>query len=230
MEFRDAKFYAQPTLFREDRLRGKVEVIAVPFVDGGHICKNVEQALMIVRSLKELHDAGFVHGDIRGLNVVFSHDSSAQFIDYDFGGKRGEVNYPPGYKCCLLDGYRVSAEEEKPIEVAHDVKALVFVLTNIHRVCLVSGDSSASPDPAASAKEDKIFSLEGKLRRAKTLDIMEEILRELAAIIPGPKCEFKPEPEYAKYIGNVVSTERPAVTPDRRVSHPKSEKRQKPDA
>ena len=229
MEFRDAKFYAQPTLFREDRLRGKVEVIAVPFVDGGHICKNVEQALMIVRSLKELHDAGFVHGDIRGLNVVFSRDSSAQFIDYDFGGKRGEVNYPPGYKCCLLDGYRVSAEEEKPIEVAHDVKALVFVLTNIHRVCLVSGDSSASPDPAASAKEDKIFSLHYKLQTSETLDDMERFLIELAAV-PDPNFEYEPESEYANYIGNVVSTERPAVTPDRRVSHPKSEKRQKLDA
>ena len=75
------------TLFTDKSLntKGVIEVIAHPFYEGSHVCSHIDQAIAVAIDLKNLHDAGFVHGDIRGLNVVFG--SASCLIDFDFGGK-----------------------------------------------------------------------------------------------------------------------------------------------
>ena len=37
---------------------GKVEVIAVPFQNGSHECKNIDQAIQIVEWLQDMHNEG----------------------------------------------------------------------------------------------------------------------------------------------------------------------------
>ena len=64
IEFRDKKYASQSCLFRSDKLCGKVEVIAVPFISGSHYCSTVKEALCLIRFLKNMHADGFVHGDI----------------------------------------------------------------------------------------------------------------------------------------------------------------------
>jgi hypothetical protein len=90
--------------------RGKLKVIAVPFIEGSHCPKKKDQLLGVAKFLKKMHDNGFVHGDIRLLNIVFTekHEDS-QLIDLDFGGKDDDDSlvYPPGYKEVLRDGHRV---------------------------------------------------------------------------------------------------------------------------
>ena len=212
MEFRVDKFYSESTIFRDDSIGGKVEMIAVPFLEGGHICKSLAQAQSIVNHLKSLHKANFVHGDIRGLNMVFSNNSNeAQFIDFDFGGKLGEVRFPPGYKKYLGDGRREGATATGQIEFTHDTAALVYVLAFEHGV--------------STSSSTEILSLFYCLQRAETLGTIEECLEELKKL--EPDMEFEANNDYKNYVGTVLSTERPAVTPEKTVVHHGVEKKQK---
>ena len=43
----------------------------------------------VIQQLSEMHSAGFVHGDIRLANMVFSGDNDSHLIDFDFVGKPG---------------------------------------------------------------------------------------------------------------------------------------------
>ncbi|KAF8079189.1 hypothetical protein FPV67DRAFT_1604454 [Lyophyllum atratum] len=50
----------------------------------------------VKHSLTRLHDAGFVHGDVRNINLMFTKGSEAKFrlVDFDWAGTIGEVRYP----------------------------------------------------------------------------------------------------------------------------------------
>ncbi|KAH0828842.1 hypothetical protein J3R83DRAFT_3312 [Lanmaoa asiatica] len=43
--------------------------------------------------LKAFHHAGFVHGDIRDVNIVVSKTDVTRFmfVDFDWSGRKGEV-------------------------------------------------------------------------------------------------------------------------------------------
>ena len=75
---------------------GQVQVIAVPYIPGNHVCKSPDQALLLVSFMKLLHESGNVHGDIRAFNIVFGENNSnvAALIDFDFGGRENTVKYP----------------------------------------------------------------------------------------------------------------------------------------
>lgn len=44
IEFRDSTYLQHLTIFRSDGMCGKVEVIAVPFNPGTHVCSTVKEA------------------------------------------------------------------------------------------------------------------------------------------------------------------------------------------
>jgi hypothetical protein len=53
--------------------------------------------------VKDFHDAGFVHGDLRDANFVVTNsgvagakDRKIMLLDFDWGGKEGEVFFPSG--------------------------------------------------------------------------------------------------------------------------------------
>jgi serine/threonine protein kinase len=139
------------TLFRNNILPLPFELISALHVKGEHRCQTVDQDLASVKRLKEIHDNGFVHGDIRGMNIVFTENGQAEFIDFDFGGHYGVAKYPPGYICELRDGNRDSSAEEKfsLIEPEHDVTALAYVLGFLHTVTRDDNDSNVTK-PAGS--------------------------------------------------------------------------------
>ena len=91
--------------------QGRLEVIAVPHHDGRHFAKRLKEFLPIIDKLGELHKAGFVHGDIRGFNTIFSEVlGQGWLIDFDFGGNTnaeegGVLKYPRGYQDELTDGH-----------------------------------------------------------------------------------------------------------------------------
>jgi hypothetical protein len=88
-----------------------------------------------------LHQRGFVHGDIRGFNTVFSDDEgSSRLIDFDFGGDtaRTTIKYPEGYRPALEDGGRVGTGGQE-IEKWHDWYALAYLLFILHRLVYPAG-------------------------------------------------------------------------------------------
>jgi hypothetical protein len=56
----------------------------------------------IRRVLQVLHDGGFVHGDIRDVNMMTRHQWSSEetarnvlLLDFDWAGRQGATEYPP---------------------------------------------------------------------------------------------------------------------------------------
>jgi RIO-like serine/threonine protein kinase len=87
-------------------LRGFEEIpggwfmIVMDRVDGNHSPlkeSDLNDAMhgLITDAVTSLHQAGFVHGDLRPSNVVRSNDSGGiLLLDFDWAGKIGEVRYP----------------------------------------------------------------------------------------------------------------------------------------
>ncbi|KAL3907597.1 MAG: hypothetical protein SGILL_008806, partial [Bacillariaceae sp.] len=113
------------------KLEGKLQIIAVPFIDGQPVCKLGARAINLIDELQRLHKEGIVHGDIRGHNTV--HNSShSKFIDFDYSGDAGTVHYPKGYVSKLDDGRRTTIRST--IKKNHDVYALGKLLLRYHEV------------------------------------------------------------------------------------------------
>ena len=88
----------------------------------------------IIKALEKLHKDGFVHGDIRGFNTVFSeNEGEGWLIDFDFGGREGKTTtvIPSGYKFLLADGMRRGKGEER-VEKWHDWYALGQLIFYCH--------------------------------------------------------------------------------------------------
>ena len=149
--FRDPTYYQKEVFFSTERNKGgRVLAIAVDFIPGVHYFETIHQVSSIVKKLSQLHYAGYVHGDIRALNLVVQ-GNSAEFIDFDFCGKKNEVTYPPGYNELLKDGLR-KGKANQPITTHDDFMALksIFKLhePSIFKLHKPDDDSLAEKDQA----------------------------------------------------------------------------------
>jgi hypothetical protein len=127
-------------------VRGQLMVISIPFYNGCHWVKYLGEFIPIVEQLKELHAAGYVHGDIRCTNLIFPdktlkragiEETSDLFhlIDFDLGGKINgspPIRFPKGYETVVFDGRRDGARGE--ITKWHDWVALIQIIFLCHRV------------------------------------------------------------------------------------------------
>ena len=215
MAFRGETYYQESTLFRDDDMGGQIQVIAIPYIPGNHVCKSPKQALLLVAFMKLLHESGNVHGDIRAFNIVFGEDKNsdaAALIDFDFGGRENTVKYPPGYVSALDDGVRIG----KPcVEISkeHDIYALAHVLGKLHDV----------------SEEESVLNM-WHLGKSKTLEELERYSRNL--LTQG--AVFLPDRIFQKFLDDQVHTDRnegqtetgAAVTPSKEIkSGPKGVKR-----
>lgn len=116
------------------KFHGRLLILSVPYHKGRHYAKSLSEYIPLVKKLKALHESGFVHGDIRCFNIVFSEKDS-HFIDYDLGGKTDDKGdgppYPIGYVFSLRDGMRRGTEGEA-IRDVHDWSALVSAFFFFH--------------------------------------------------------------------------------------------------
>ncbi|KAE9399796.1 hypothetical protein BT96DRAFT_769871, partial [Gymnopus androsaceus JB14] len=81
----------------------------------------------IKEAVIKLHDLGFVHGDLRGPNILVQKDFAAEapavlLLDFDWPGKEGEAFYPRKMNKSLVwaEGVKVTG----PITKAHDLYML----------------------------------------------------------------------------------------------------------
>lgn len=54
--------------------------------------------------IAEFHNKGFDHGDLRDANILSGDDGSMKLVDFDWGGRDGEVSRPGLTKTWLTDG------------------------------------------------------------------------------------------------------------------------------
>ena len=82
----------------------------------------------IRRFLHEMHQAGWVHGDLRSTNIMVKKsglDGSFLFIDFDWSGRNQEVFYPSFVNTTQVrrpDG----VEDGEPIVALHDMEMLSY--------------------------------------------------------------------------------------------------------
>ena len=139
-----AKGFA-PKLFAVERLPGGLYMVVMDDVDEEyvslfdlirdnpdllseeHLDARNSLSDKIRQCLRQLHQAGFVHGDIRDTNLMVKrggfNDGSFLVVDYDSGGKIKQVRYPLN-----LNTTSVKRPEEATggaiIEVEHDLEML----------------------------------------------------------------------------------------------------------
>jgi hypothetical protein len=110
-------------------------VIATSYRHGIHVAKRPKEFLPAIDQLEQLHEAGFVHGDIRAFNTVFGEEGQGGLIDFDFGGRLGRL-YPNGYRPVLADGNRLgdgeAGAENNTIFQWHDWYALGRLIFSVH--------------------------------------------------------------------------------------------------
>jgi hypothetical protein len=109
----------------------------------------------IISALEKLHEDGYVHGDIRGFNTVFtSVKDQGWLIDFDFGGKEDAATtvYPTGYKTLIADGLHLGIEE-KPIEKWEDWFALGELIFKCHRFKALAGADTDLVSTVATVSE-----------------------------------------------------------------------------
>jgi hypothetical protein len=97
----DAADHSSSKEHRLWRSQGELVVFETPFREGRHFAKKPGEFVPIIQALEKLHEDGFVHGDIRGFNTVFSeNEGEGWLIDFDFGGREGKPTtvIPRGYK------------------------------------------------------------------------------------------------------------------------------------
>ncbi|KAG5637635.1 hypothetical protein H0H81_003860 [Sphagnurus paluster] len=77
--------------------------------------------------VESFHAAGFVHGDLREVNIICAGDR-ALLIDFDWGGKAGEVSYP--FRLSKLNPELLlgRSSTETTITVADDLRVLQWTL------------------------------------------------------------------------------------------------------
>ena len=84
--------------------------------------------------VQQLHDAGFVHGDIRSTNILVDRGTltskdgiKIHFIDFDWAGRQGEAVYP--MRVNKVTVWRPEgASDGQPILVEHDVAMVDYLL------------------------------------------------------------------------------------------------------
>ena len=183
--FRDPTYYQKEVFFSTERNKGgRVLAIAVDFIPGVHYFETIHQVSSIVKKLSQLHYAGYVHGDIRALNLVVQ-GNSAEFIDFDFCGKKNEVTYPPGYNKRLDDGLR-EGKANQPITTHDDFMAIQSILDHLHQP---HRDSTADEGQAWNRLIDN----------SESLSQLEKGLREF----PFKDLRLVKEKRFEKFLSNL---------------------------
>jgi len=87
---------------------------------------------LMKNALEKLHQAGFVHGDIRTVNTMVKNDDPSKFmlLDFDWSGKIGEVKYPPLVNTASELRRPVDAFDGQPVLAQHDLNMLDVMFPN----------------------------------------------------------------------------------------------------
>ena len=142
------------TISKPNQLR----IIALPYKKGTHGASKPVDFVPLIDQLIKLHGLGYVHGDIRGFNVVFGDEGG--LIDFDFGGIAGIRTYPQGYQQSLRDGFRLgsgnAARANHKLEFYHDWYALGNLMFYIHYW---------DPPPNSTSDADRLSEAESRVNQ-----------------------------------------------------------------
>ena len=193
--------------------KGKLSIISTPYHDGVHYAKHPTHFIPIIKHLRQLHEQGFVHGDIRAYNMVLQYDAESDqvdcgrnnvsvndckgwLIDFDYGGKHAEVEYPKGYRHLLDDGIRPGKEGDN-ITIMDDWKSLIGLIFHTHTFEIKQG--------VEMTKDQKflLFDMEKELERYRRRNVDSND----ASVLSDSKLPAKLLRKYIKMISKFYTVE-----------------------
>ena len=86
--------------------------------------------ILLQEAIKKLHGAVWVHGDIRGNNVLlvlYSNGSRLFLVDFDWAGRSGEARYP--YFMSREVAWPPGASDGELIALEHDVHMINLLVS-----------------------------------------------------------------------------------------------------
>ena len=160
------------------RCTGHLQIIATELIKGVHCTTRPEHFLKIIEHLEAMHEAGFVHGDIRAFNMVLNYEDEnkliGKLIDFDYEGKLStDPKYPSGYVHRLKDGLRLGRPGAK-ITKSHDWYALGKIIFKMHDLFHPKITSKNQPDNVEIIEESHYWYDEQKRCKA-----VKECLRDM---------------------------------------------------
>jgi len=133
--------------------QGSVRIIKYNYLHGTHYASKVSDFLAIAECISKMHKAGFVHGDVRGFNMLHPIRNTAQpvdpndtqpagsndtqsiktsmIIDFDLCGRADDEGalYPPGYSISVPENLNNrSGVENQRMKVEDDWKDLASAM------------------------------------------------------------------------------------------------------
>jgi hypothetical protein len=111
----------------KDHERVQFALWRYPFIDGSHTASKVFHFQILCHKVTKIHAEGYVYGDIRSSNIVFTKDS-VFLIDFDLTGKQYDKCYPPGFNVDIRDGKRhPTAKPDELLCPEHDWYSLAHI-------------------------------------------------------------------------------------------------------
>jgi hypothetical protein len=156
-------------------------LVSYRYIPGDHVAAKVGQFASLIEQVAQIHGKGFVHGDIRLGNVVFTGDG-AELIDFDLCGKARRASYPKRFAANINDGARHGdAGAGRKMKTEHDWFSVVAVM-DLFQVA-DAGDGSAS-DVLVSAK--KLLKSGQHAKAAEMLaKHMDVAVKAMSTYVPG---------------------------------------------
>ncbi|KAG9309700.1 hypothetical protein JVU11DRAFT_10376 [Chiua virens] len=125
-----------PTLRGYGKLPGNILGIAMDLVPNakpldpeGSLDDRKNWADQLTGLVRSFHAVGYVHGDLRRPNILVGDDNRVTLIDYDWGGKEGEVFYPHGHLNRQLTEHRIRSDPQ--IRKDDDERVMAITLKEI---------------------------------------------------------------------------------------------------
>lgn len=125
-----------PTLKGFDELPGGWHMVVMEMIGDDYCCLSDFPSYRhfedIFQKLASLHQAGYVHGDVRDTNIMVKKDGSPGFklVDFDWAGIIGEVKYPMNVYVGARLWRPLEAEDGNLIMAEHDI-AMLEAIFNI---------------------------------------------------------------------------------------------------
>eukprot|EP01117_Protostelium_nocturnum_P008436 TRINITY_DN3016_c0_g2_i5.p1 TRINITY_DN3016_c0_g2~~TRINITY_DN3016_c0_g2_i5.p1 ORF type:complete len:713 (-),score=106.34 TRINITY_DN3016_c0_g2_i5:678-2546(-) len=86
-----------PQILWSETIKGGWKVIVMDWIEGRtmiDVPPQIETIHKLRTAIEHLHSQDFVHGDLRGNNIVVDHEGTPFVIDFDWAGKESKAKYP----------------------------------------------------------------------------------------------------------------------------------------
>ena len=117
-----AKNQLAPAIISHETLPGGWIVVIMEYVEGPQLPESITEVTKasLNNALQILHDAEFVHGDLRPQNIVMTKKGGVCILDFDWAGKVGEVYYPSDINLDESCGWHSDVDRSGLIKFEHD--------------------------------------------------------------------------------------------------------------